>query len=134
MISISNFPKHGVADYRDIFRTLSNILDGMFYKNSQQFLAIDYFQETLYVTYLIRFWICLWITQVVFPWFLKGYTETFDICQTGYSIHSKLRNFRLFWSQKWKQNIQTNERLIRLKKNNQLFNLMFLAFLSFSSF
>ena len=49
-----------------------------------------------------------------------------------YSLQTK--KFPLFWSHTWKYNIQANKRLRRVKKNNQLLNLMFLFFLSFFHF
>ena len=48
------------------------------------------------------------------------------ICQTDYSINSKLS---VFPSHTWNYNIQANERL-----NDQVLNLIFLFFLLFSSF
>ena len=34
-------------------------------------------------------------------WFSKGYLGLFDMCQTDYSIHSKLKIFPLFRSHTW---------------------------------
>ena len=52
-----------------------------------------------------------------------------DICLTNYSIHSKLQTiFPLFWIHTSKYKIQANERLTKIKKNDQLFNLTFPTF------
>ena len=52
-----------------------------------------------------------------------------DICLTNYSIHSKLQTiFPLFWSHTSKYKIQANERLTKIKKTDQLFNLTFPTF------
>ena len=47
---------------------------------------------------------------------LGGIQGTFDICQTSYTIHSKLKIFTLFLSHKWKYNIQADERLTKAKE------------------
>ena len=66
---------------------------------------------------------------------LKGIHGNVDTCQTNYTVHSKLRIFPLFLIHTWKCNIQAiTIDLKRLKQNNHLFNLIFLFFLSFSSF
>ena len=68
------------------------------------------------------------------PWFLKKYTRTFDIYQTDYNIHSRLRIFPIFWSHSWKYNIQPNERLTKVKEKwstfqFDLFDLSFVLFI-----
>ena len=55
----------------------------------------------------------LWITYVDLPWFKEEYPGKFDICQTDYSIQGI---FSLLWSQTWKNNIQANERLAKVKE------------------
>ena len=40
----------------------------------------------------------------------------FDICQTDYSIHRKLRISPLFRSHTWKYNIQAIRRLAKVKE------------------
>ena len=47
---------------------------------------------------------------------LRGILGNFDICETDYSIHSKLQNFPLFWSHTWKYSNQVNERLTKAKE------------------
>ena len=49
--NICNFGKL----FRSIFRTLSNIQDGGFYKNSEQLFAFDYFYKELHLRCLTRF-------------------------------------------------------------------------------
>ena len=44
---------------------------------------------------------------------LKGILRSVDICQTDYSIYSKLRILSLFRSHTWKYNIQANKRLMK---------------------
>ena len=46
--------------------------------------------------------------------FSEGYSGLFDICETDYSIHSKLRIFPLFRSHKWKYKIQPDKRLTKV--------------------
>ena len=57
----------------------------------------------------------------------------FDICQTDYSIHSKLRIFSLFWSYAWKHIIQANKRLTKIKEkwSSIQFDVFILSFSSF---
>ena len=59
--------------------------------------------------------------------------EILRICQNEYSIYSKISIFPLFRSHKRKYNIQANKTLTKVKAKWQLFNLMFLIFLSLSS-
>ena len=54
--------------------------------------------------------------SLVFPWLSEGYSGLFDICQTDYIIHSKLRISLLFESHKWKYNIQGNKTLTKIKE------------------
>ena len=63
--------------------------------------------------------------------FSEQFSGLFDKCQTDYSIYSKLSIFPLFRSYTWKYNIQANKTLPKFKAKWQLFNLMFLTFLSF---
>ena len=46
---------------------------------------------------------------------LRGISGLFDICQTDYSIYSKLSIFPLFRSHTWKYNIQVNKMLTKVK-------------------
>ena len=43
-----------------VFRTLSNIEDGVFFKNSQALKVINYFLKTLHRRCLVGLWVCLW--------------------------------------------------------------------------
>ena len=45
------------------------------------------------------------------------------VCQTDYSIQSKLRIFLLFRSHAWKYNIQANKRLTKVKKENDNYSI-----------
>ena len=45
-----------------IFTTLSNILDGVFYENSQRLKAVNYFCKSAPSQILIGFWTHLWVT------------------------------------------------------------------------
>ena len=60
--------------------------------------------------------------------------QTFDIYQTDYTNHSKLSIPPLLWRHTWKYSTQDSESLTKVKENDQLFNLMFLMFLSFKPF
>ena len=65
---------------------------------------------------------------------LKRIHRSIDIYQTDHSIHSKLRIFPLFSSHSWKCNIQTNERLTKVKAKwspiqFDVFDLSFIHFL-----
>ena len=57
----------------------------------------------------------------------------FDIYQTDFVIHSKLRIFPLFGSHTWKYNIQVNERLTKMKEKCSTiqFDIYDLSFSSF---
>ena len=57
-------------------------------------------------------------------------TQMSDICQTDYSIHSKLRNFPLFWSNTWKYITQANKRLTKVEEKWS--TIQFHVFVSFS--
>ena len=65
---------------------------------------------------------------------LRGIHGKVDICQTDYSIHSKLRIFAYSEVIHGKPTFKLTKGLQSLKKNDQLLNLMFLFVLSFSSF
>ena len=48
------------SQFRSIFRTLSNIQDGGFYKISYWLFVFDYFCKKLHLRCLTGFWISLW--------------------------------------------------------------------------
>ena len=60
--------------------------------------------------------------------------ETFDICQTDYSIQSKFSIYSLFWSHTWKYNIQVNDTLTKAKEKGSSMQFDILIFLSSSPF
>ena len=43
------------SQFRRIFRTLSNIQEGAFYRNSEWLFVLDYFCKKLHLRYLARF-------------------------------------------------------------------------------
>ena len=51
---------------------------------------------------------------------------TFDICQTDYNIHSKLRFFPSFWSHTWNCNVHANEKLTAVKEKWSTISFVFL--------
>ena len=65
-----------------------------------------------------------------FAMILRGIHRKVDICQTDYSIVSKLRIFPYSKVIHGSATFKLTKGLERLKKNNQLLNLIFLFFLS----
>ena len=88
LMSVLNFLKQWVADYKCLFRTQPNIKDGVFNKKVNGFYPLtifakhsilDVWQGSEYASGLLKLLCRGWIQGKV------------DICQTDYSIYLKLR-------------------------------------------
>ena len=119
LISMYNFPKQWVADYR-----------GLFCKKKYKLLAIYYFYKTL----ILHVWqgsdlaiYYFYKTLILHVWQVSEYLiclmVTFDICQTD--------KYDLLWSHTWKVNIQANKRL-KVKKKKINYWIWYFWFLIFS--